>query len=280
MDAPYEDPIITCPVDKAHRIAKSKLQKHLIKCLKANGLGDKMVCPFNSLHVIYISEKEKHMAECESYAKLCITSTELAEKPNYSGVVPYEEALDQVTKALAAFGETDQEEICFIDGPAYNPEEAKIHEPLFRSLHCESKSVRKNFRREEVMRHAALEAEQTSEMQDGNRRSSNAEPESTDRPTALENEDKKNDTHEGGSINQGEDEYIFTENEIFEEFHEYVNPSGTEDDDSSAIASPVGSKSEKKLIEGTETETDNLLQEEGYDNIVGGLLTKFKVRDI
>ncbi|KAG8038876.1 hypothetical protein G9C98_003183 [Cotesia typhae] len=214
MDAPYEDPIITCPVDKAHRIAKSKLQKHLIKCLKANGLGDKMVCPFNSLHVIYISEKEKHMAECESYAKLCVTSTELAEKPNYSGVVPYEEALDQ------------------------------------------------------------------SEMQDGNRRSSNAEPESTDRPTALENKDKKNDTHEGGSINQEEDEYIFTENEIFEEFHEYVNPSGTEDDDSSAIASPVGSKSKKKLIEGTETETDNLLQEEGYDNIVCGLLTKFKVRDI
>lgn len=58
MDAPYEDPIITCPIDEVHRIAKSKLQKHLVKCLKANGLGDKMVCPFNPLHIIYIVEKE------------------------------------------------------------------------------------------------------------------------------------------------------------------------------------------------------------------------------
>lgn len=127
-------------------------------------------------------------------------------------------------------------------------------------------------------------------MQDGNRRSNNAQPENTHRSTALENKDKKDDTHEDGSINRELSADIFTEREIFEEFNEYGNISGTEDDDSSAIASPVRSnksadldpsiKSKKKLVKGTKTETDNLLEKADYDNFVSGLLKKYKVGDV
>ncbi|KAH0546420.1 gametocyte-specific factor 1 homolog [Cotesia glomerata] len=275
MDAAYEDPMVSCPIDDAHRILKSKLQKHLIKCLKANGLVDKMICHYNSLHIININEEKKHLSECESYAKIFVVSTEIAEKPNYSGVVPFDDAVDQVTRALEAIGTSNQEEkICFIDGPAYNPEEAKIHEPVFRSMNGEAKSARKNFRRKEVMRHAALEARQTTEMQNGGRRSNKAQLENTHRPTALEDKGIEDDTPEDGSIYQGLPVNISTEHEIFEDSGKGWNVSGAEDDDSGAIASPVRSnksadldtsiKSKEKLIEDTKTETDYFLEEADY----------------
>ncbi|CAD6224718.1 GSCOCG00005518001-RA-CDS [Cotesia congregata] len=291
MAAAYEDPKVTCPIDKSHEIFRSRLPQHLIKCLKANKLVNKMICPYNTTHLININEKEKHLMECESYAKIFIESAEMAEKPNYSGVVHFDDAVDQVTRALEASGIDGQEEkVCFIDGPAYNPEEAKINEQLYRQLNGEAKSARKNFRREEVKRHAELEAKQSTVMQNGGHRSNKAKLKKTHRPTALKDKGKKDDTSEDGSIYQGLPLNKPTEHKISEDLGEGSNVSRAEDDNSGAIASPVRSnksadldtsiKSKEELIEDTKTETDNFLEESDYDNATSELYKKYNVHNV
>ncbi|CAD6227266.1 GSCOCG00006051001-RA-CDS [Cotesia congregata] len=158
MSVPFEDPITTCPIDKYHTVSKSKLYKHLVKCLKAKKITDKTICVYNPRHIIDIDEKEKHISECEDNPNIYISRAELSKEPNYSGVLPVNEAMDEVEKVLATLNETSQNEINYIDGSAYDPIKASIDRSLYRpQLIGGSKSEKKAFRKKEVQRRKALQ---------------------------------------------------------------------------------------------------------------------------
>ncbi|XP_057319200.1 nuclear pore complex protein DDB_G0274915-like [Microplitis mediator] len=174
----YEDPIVTCPLDSSHRIHKSRMQTHLTKCRKNHDLTNKIICPFNPLHIINANEEEKHYTECESYgAGVGVQQFDLGDRPNFSGIISHEESVDQLSRAFAAFGCTNDNVDRFhtIDGPGYDPVQASIDKPLYRSLDCEPKSVLHQFRMAERQRHAACSAQETYEW---------------------ENETEQNDDHE------------------------------------------------------------------------------------
>ncbi|KAH0557362.1 hypothetical protein KQX54_004651 [Cotesia glomerata] len=158
MSAPFENPITTCPINKYHRVSKSKLYRHLVKCLKTNKLTDKTICVYNPRHIIDIDEKEKHLSECEDNPNIYISRTELSKEPSYSGVISVNEAMDEVERVLATLNRTSQNEIKYIDGSAYDPIKASIDRPLYRpQLIGGSKCEKMAFREKEVQKHKALQ---------------------------------------------------------------------------------------------------------------------------
>lgn len=46
------DPMELCPLDPAHQIRRSRMQFHLVRCMKNHTLEDKVVCPYNSVHIV------------------------------------------------------------------------------------------------------------------------------------------------------------------------------------------------------------------------------------
>ncbi|XP_074108849.1 uncharacterized protein LOC141533723 [Cotesia typhae] len=158
MFASFEDTIIKCPVNKFHKVSKSKMRKHLEKCLKANKLINKTICAYNPLHIIDTDEREKHLLECEDNPKIYISWIDSSIKPNYSGVISVNEAVEEVDKVLAAFGETKQKKTEFIECSAYDPVKANINRALYRPpLIGGTKSEKKAFRKKEVQRHKVIQ---------------------------------------------------------------------------------------------------------------------------
>ncbi|XP_003691851.1 gametocyte-specific factor 1-like [Apis florea] len=60
------DPIIICPYDKNHFIAKSRLQKHIVKCEKRYPEHYKVMCPYNATHRLFKEELEEHIITCSA----------------------------------------------------------------------------------------------------------------------------------------------------------------------------------------------------------------------
>lgn len=54
---PY-DPLITCPYDPAHRVIKSGMQRHIVKCEINNRKKELMTCIYNSTHRIQRADWE------------------------------------------------------------------------------------------------------------------------------------------------------------------------------------------------------------------------------
>ncbi|XP_043477489.1 uncharacterized protein LOC122508279 [Leptopilina heterotoma] len=67
MDATdLHDPLLTCPYDKSHRILKSRMQYHLVRCRK-NHPCDKSemeTCPYDATHIISKAEFPYHLENC------------------------------------------------------------------------------------------------------------------------------------------------------------------------------------------------------------------------
>ncbi|RWS24185.1 tRNA:m(4)X modification enzyme TRM13-like protein [Leptotrombidium deliense] len=59
----FQDDLVTCPYNPAHKIARRRLQAHLIKCEK-NSNVHLMECPFNSSHRMEMHEYQKHIDNC------------------------------------------------------------------------------------------------------------------------------------------------------------------------------------------------------------------------
>ncbi|XP_058788731.1 gametocyte-specific factor 1-like isoform X2 [Phymastichus coffea] len=58
------DPVIICPYDANHRIAKSRIQRHLVKCEKNFPPNYKKQCPYDASHRIFEHELMEHMQKC------------------------------------------------------------------------------------------------------------------------------------------------------------------------------------------------------------------------
>ncbi|XP_048265829.1 uncharacterized protein LOC126918058 [Bombus affinis] len=58
------DPIVVCPYDKSHSVAKSRLPKHIIKCEKQYPEHYKLMCPYNASHRLSKKEFEEHITTC------------------------------------------------------------------------------------------------------------------------------------------------------------------------------------------------------------------------
>ncbi|XP_053596949.1 probable cyclin-dependent serine/threonine-protein kinase DDB_G0292550 isoform X2 [Microplitis demolitor] len=147
----------------------------------------------------------QHYTECESYASVQVQQLDLNDRKNYSGIISFEEVTDQLTKAFEAFGSTNNNVDRFhsIDGPGYDPIQTNINKPLYRSLDCESKSKKKQFRMIERQRHAASSAQGSNEWHHGTEQNDNHEslehkPMSS-KSTLMTNNDyqDENDEHNG-----------------------------------------------------------------------------------
>ncbi|XP_076648892.1 uncharacterized protein LOC143356799 [Halictus rubicundus] len=58
------DPVVTCPYNNLHLIARSRLQKHIVKCEKNYPEHYKIMCPFDATHRLDKSELEEHIMTC------------------------------------------------------------------------------------------------------------------------------------------------------------------------------------------------------------------------
>ncbi|XP_057338380.1 uncharacterized protein LOC130676266 [Microplitis mediator] len=159
MAAGFEDPYLTCPLDEVHRIRKSRMQCHLTRCLKNHKLTDKIKCPFNPLHIIYPNEMAHHMTVCESNASVDLQMYDRNDQKCFSGIISEQDAMAQLEAALGA-SSNEVEYNHTIDKAGYDPVKANLDNPVFRTLNCESKAKRREFRLQERKRIAAIEAEQ------------------------------------------------------------------------------------------------------------------------
>ncbi|XP_054710820.1 gametocyte-specific factor 1-like [Uloborus diversus] len=60
----YENKLVTCPYDPAHKVKFSRLQLHIAKCRLNHLDQEKEVCPFNATHLFDSSEKHFHLSNC------------------------------------------------------------------------------------------------------------------------------------------------------------------------------------------------------------------------
>ncbi|KZC14830.1 PREDICTED: gametocyte-specific factor 1 [Dufourea novaeangliae] len=58
------DPVVICPYNKSHLIAKSRLQIHIVKCEKQYPENYKVMCPYNATHRMFKTELEEHIITC------------------------------------------------------------------------------------------------------------------------------------------------------------------------------------------------------------------------
>ncbi|CAK9813350.1 Gametocyte-specific factor 1 [Anthophora quadrimaculata] len=59
------NPILTCPYDVTHRIRKTVMPYHLMRC-RANHSSGKVQCPFDAFHVVDEDYLKQHILNCAS----------------------------------------------------------------------------------------------------------------------------------------------------------------------------------------------------------------------
>ncbi|XP_078333610.1 uncharacterized protein LOC111137948 isoform X2 [Crassostrea virginica] len=62
------DEMMTCPLDKAHRVLVKRMPYHLMKCKKNFLEDDVETCPFNALHVMLKPGLRSHLETCPNKA--------------------------------------------------------------------------------------------------------------------------------------------------------------------------------------------------------------------
>ncbi|XP_043488032.1 gametocyte-specific factor 1 homolog [Polistes fuscatus] len=55
----------TCPYDSSHRIHKTRMARHLIKCKVNHPNTHKQTCPYNKLHLLDPHQYKYHLTVCE-----------------------------------------------------------------------------------------------------------------------------------------------------------------------------------------------------------------------
>ncbi|KAJ8676227.1 hypothetical protein QAD02_012013 [Eretmocerus hayati] len=58
------DPVIICPYDKNHKIAQSRIQRHLTKCERNFPPDYKQQCPYDATHRVFEHEMIDHVENC------------------------------------------------------------------------------------------------------------------------------------------------------------------------------------------------------------------------
>ncbi|XP_015606842.1 gametocyte-specific factor 1 homolog [Cephus cinctus] len=78
------DSVVTCPYDKNHRIARSRIQKHIVKCQQNYPEGYLEICPYNATHRFFRHEMPDHMKKCPMR---CFLHLELHQRTRSHGYV-------------------------------------------------------------------------------------------------------------------------------------------------------------------------------------------------
>ncbi|XP_013792246.2 gametocyte-specific factor 1-like [Limulus polyphemus] len=63
-----DDPMVNCPYNKAHRVSRSRIQSHILKCRKTHQDRQLETCPFNAQHRIEKELKHDHIMNCPDRA--------------------------------------------------------------------------------------------------------------------------------------------------------------------------------------------------------------------
>ncbi|RVE48376.1 hypothetical protein evm_006937 [Chilo suppressalis] len=61
-----DDPFVSCPYEAAHRVPRSRLQAHIVKCQKNH--PQLQICPYNATHRLPEAEMKVHLGSCPSKA--------------------------------------------------------------------------------------------------------------------------------------------------------------------------------------------------------------------
>ncbi|KAK0083819.1 hypothetical protein PV325_008139 [Microctonus aethiopoides] len=151
-----EDPLVDCPLDNVHRIRRSRMQYHLVRCLKNHTLSTstKVKCPFNPLHIVEAVEVVHHCESCPDSATVLLEEWDLEGDKCYSGLIAFDEMKRQFE---ANIPQQYEEEKCTMYSQGYDPNENIENKPVYRIMMCESKSKRQEFRMRERQRFAALD---------------------------------------------------------------------------------------------------------------------------
>merc|ERR1712241_1653167 len=57
--------LLTCPYNPSHKIAKDRIQTHLVKCRRNHPEADLVVCPYNASHHVPRPEEQFHVTSCQ-----------------------------------------------------------------------------------------------------------------------------------------------------------------------------------------------------------------------
>ncbi|XP_076234108.1 uncharacterized protein LOC143179019 [Calliopsis andreniformis] len=143
-------PYLVCPFDKSHRIIEGRLQIHLFKCRKNYPPGTKVVCYFDVTHMLNPLEYEHHLSVCPTSGIIKHSQVSIGDEGIEVGSVPLEDACTLETNTL-------DEDDWTGNSATYNPLAATEHKPVVRMGIGLSKAKKKQFRRQERERIAALE---------------------------------------------------------------------------------------------------------------------------
>lgn len=57
-----DDPFVSCPYEPLHRVPRSRIQAHIVKCQKK--YPELKICPYNATHRLPDEEMKAHLATC------------------------------------------------------------------------------------------------------------------------------------------------------------------------------------------------------------------------
>ncbi|XP_047541794.1 gametocyte-specific factor 1-like [Vanessa atalanta] len=59
-----DDPFITCPYDHSHRVPRSRIQAHIVRCQEKH--PPLTACPYNATHRFTQADMKIHVTQCPS----------------------------------------------------------------------------------------------------------------------------------------------------------------------------------------------------------------------
>ncbi|XP_033215706.1 gametocyte-specific factor 1 isoform X1 [Belonocnema kinseyi] len=114
MDELNGDTVVQCPYDKSHKIARCRLQRHLVKCEKQYPETFREICPFNATHRFSKLEMQEHIEKCPMRRFM---QPELYQKYRYHGSIkPWQSSEVDSNVDLKEYWEDDCESL-------YKPED-------------------------------------------------------------------------------------------------------------------------------------------------------------
>ncbi|XP_014216831.1 uncharacterized protein LOC106645474 [Copidosoma floridanum] len=118
------DPVVICPYDSNHLIAKSRIAKHIVKCERHHPVGYKVQCPYDATHRFFPQDLEAHVETCPM--KLVTTAHQYANTLG-SGI-----DVDMESSALSTIEQEEWEEDK--NNPEPLPKEPTLDKPVQRVI--------------------------------------------------------------------------------------------------------------------------------------------------
>ncbi|XP_034481794.1 gametocyte-specific factor 1 homolog [Drosophila innubila] len=138
------DELMTCPLNKAHKVLRGRLAKHLDRCMRnCLDINKFKICPFNKTHRYSVEDMAAHIKECPD---ACLIKT--------FGSFTMESSDKAVPRPLLCKSDENWDEEP--DVPSYDPSTHCEENNIIRTngLKGQSKAAREKFRASERRRFA------------------------------------------------------------------------------------------------------------------------------